>query len=403
MSQNRRDFIKNTMLASAGTLFVPQFLQAMRLDASLAKGAKRLVVIQLSGGNDGLNTVIPYRNDLYYKARPVIGIQKNEVLKLDDELGLNPALTSLKSLYDDGLLTILNGVGYPNPNRSHFRSMDIWHTASASNEYLSTGWLGRYLDSECMDCQRPYHAIEADDTLSLAMKGKALNGIAVTDPRKLYRSTRGGHLDALANFAEQSKVHEHDTELGYLYKTFMEAQSSAEYIWEQSKIYQTKANYPQNGLARNLKMIAELIGSGIDTQVFYASLSGFDTHANQKGRQTNLLKTWGESLKAFTDDLKQNGLLKDTVIVTFSEFGRRVKENASRGTDHGTANSVFVVGEKMKKQGIYNPIPSLSDLDKGDLKYNLDFRRIYATLLKNWLKADDTAILGESFDLLKLV
>jgi len=403
MSQNRRDFIKNSLLASAGTLLVPQFLQAMHHQSSTGFKGKRLVIIQLSGGNDGLNTVIPYENDLYYNARPILGIPKNEVITLDHELGLNPSLMPLRELYDQGLLTILNGVGYPNPNRSHFRSMDIWQTGSAADEYLKTGWIGRYLDAACHDCQKPYHAIEADDTLSLALKGNALKGIAVKNPRMLYRSTRGGHLDALNQYAKQHNLHEQENDVGYLYKTLMETQSSAEYIWEQSKIYKTSVDYPQNGFAKNLKMIAELIGSGIETQVFYASMSGFDTHANQKGAQGNLLKQWAESLKAFTRDLKQSGALKDTLIVTFSEFGRRVKENASRGTDHGTANSVFVVGEGLKKQGIYNSLPSLNDLDNGDLKYNLDFRRLYATILRNWLKTNDKAILGESFDLLNLV
>ncbi len=403
MKNDRRNFLKHTALASAGTLFVPQFLQAMQWDTSLKKGYKRIVMIQLSGGNDGLNTVIPYRNDAYYQARPVLGIPKNEVLPIADELGFHPALAPLRPLYDEGMLTVLNGVGYPNPDRSHFRSMDIWHTASESNEYLSTGWIGRFLDAECETCQKPYHAIEVDDTLSLALKGSQVNGIAVTDPRKLYRSTRGGHLDALHDFAEQTHLHEKEHELGYLYKTLVEAQSSASYIWEQSRIFQSKADYPQNRFAQNLKMIAELMGSGIDTPIFYASLTGFDTHANQKMRQATLLETWATALATFALDLKKQDLLKDTLVVTFSEFGRRVQENASRGTDHGTANVVFVVGDKLKKAGFFNPLPSLTNLDNGDLKYQLDFRRLYATMLSKWLKADDAQILGQHFQPLNFV
>jgi len=401
MNTKRRNFLKNTAFASAGTLLVPQFLQALSNNqAGAIQGIKRVIIIQLSGGNDGLNTVIPYRNDLYYKARPVLGIPSSEVLKLTDEIGLNPALAPLQDLYDNGLLSIINGVGYPNPDRSHFRSMDIWQTASAATEYLDTGWIGRYLDAAS---QKPYHAIEADDTLSLALKGKAMNGMAVTNPQKLYRSAKGGHLEKLSKYAERQHIHEHNNNLGYLYKTLMDTQSSAEYIWEHAKVYRSNVDYPQNAFAKHLKMIAELIGSGIDTPIFYASLSGFDTHANQKGQQGNLLGTWADSLKALTKDLQQNGSFKDTLIVTFSEFGRRVKENASRGTDHGTANVVFVVGEQLKKQGIYNAIPSLSNLDNGDLKHTLDFRRLYATILRKWLHADDQAILGQSFDELDLV
>ncbi|MCY7359850.1 MAG: twin-arginine translocation pathway signal, partial [Rudanella sp.] len=195
---NRRDFLQKSSLTTAGSLLIPNFLKAYELNRMglPANSQKIVVVVQLSGGNDGLNTIVPFQNDIYYRERPTIAIRPSTVLKLTDELGLNPALEPLRALYDDGQMTLINNVGYPNPDRSHFRSMDIWHTASDSNQYLSTGWVGRYLDAQCAG--KPanrkgvaYRALEVDDTLSLSMKGAEINGLAVLDPKKLFNQTRG--------------------------------------------------------------------------------------------------------------------------------------------------------------------------------------------------------------------
>lgn len=389
----RRNFIKSSALASTA-MMVPSFLKSFPgYQALSSRSGKILVVVQLSGGNDGLNTIIPYENDLYYQNRPALGIPKAEVLTLSDQLGFNPAMEALRTLYDDGLMTIINSVGYPNPDRSHFRSMDIWHTASSSSEYLSTGWLGRYLDNQCHGCELPYHAIEVDDSLSLALKGREKNGFAVSNPKQLQRTAGNKLLKAIA---QQQKHHEEEN-VAYLYKTMIDTQSSADYLFQQSKVYQSKEEYPKTAFGKNLKQIAELITADTDTKVYYVSLTGFDTHANQKNQQARLLKQYAEGMKAFVADLKKNGLMNDTLIMTFSEFGRRVKQNASGGTDHGTANNLFLIGGQLHQPGFYNEAPNLLDLDKGDLKYQIDFRNVYATILDKWLDTNARDVLGSSF------
>lgn len=394
----RRKFLKQTSLASS-LFFVPSFVKAFEQVASRNLGYKRLVIIQLSGGNDGLNTVIPYRNDLYYKLRPTLAINKNEVLKLDDEVGLHASLSPLKHLYDNGNLSIINNVGYPNPIRSHFRSMDIWQTASDSDKYFQSGWIGRYLDSFGKE---PYSAIEIDESLSLVMKGETMNAIATQNANSLYNLSKDPYLKNILKHQNETHLSEHN--LGYLYKSMIAAQSSAKYIYETSKTVSSTLDYPRNAFGKQLKTTAQFINSGIETKVFYASLSGFDTHARQLATQNRLLSNYADSMKVFVQDLKANNTFKDTLILTFSEFGRRVKQNASAGTDHGTANNVFIIGDALKKQGLYNNLGSLSDLDSnGDLKFEIDFRRIYATILNKWLEVDDKTVLKNSFNQLSFI
>ena len=396
----RRNFLKQSALASTA-MMIPAFLNDIAFGQLMARrSGKVLVVVQFSGGNDGLNTIVPYQNDLYYQNRPSLAIPKTEVLKVSSDLGFNPALQALQGLYDEGVMSIVNSVGYPNPDRSHFRSMDIWHTASESTEYLNSGWLGRYLDSNCQGCASPYHAIELDDTLSLALKGNQRRGFAMSDPAQLKRTTDNKILQAVGK--TPSSAH-HEENVAYLYKTLVETQSSADYLFEKSKVYRTTVTYPQSEFAKDLKMISQLITADTDTRIYYASLTGFDTHANQRNRQERLLQQYAEGMKAFVQDLKQNNLLNDVLIMTFSEFGRRVKQNASVGTDHGTANNLFLMGGNLKKAGFFNGPANLSDLDDGDLKYQVDFRDIYTTLLNRWLDAPAPQILGQSFKGIDLV
>ena len=397
---NRREFIKSSAFATAGTMLIPHFLKAHEQRIMGENNGKVLVVIQLSGGNDGLNTVIPYRNDIYYRERPTLGIERSKVLTLNDEIGLNPALQALRTMYDDGRVRILNNVGYPNPDRSHFRSMDIWQSASAADQYLNTGWLGRYLDSTCSSCKvKAHHMLEIDDTLSLALKGEANNGLAMTDPQKLYRQTRNGMVNKISKTADQH-ASEHN-QVSYLYKTLADTTSSADYLIEKGGSKSSNSEYPKNEFGRSLKTISELITSGIDTSVYYASISGFDTHAGQRNQQDRLLREYAESVSAFMNDLKSRGQLDRTMVLTFSEFGRRVKQNGSNGTDHGTANNVFLLGGPPRSSLVYNEAPALTDLDGGDLRYSIDFRDIYASLLRDWLGADDKLVLGNSFAGLK--
>ena len=395
MPATRRDFLKGSVLASS-LLFVPKFLHALdrqNVQKLSSSNGRRLVVVQLGGGNDGLNTVIPYENDLYYNARPTLGIRpQSGILTLDKGLGFNPRMTGLKNLFDQGQLAVLNSVGYPNPDRSHFRSMDIWQSASAADQYVGTGWLGRYLDASCAGGQLPYDALEVDDTLSLAMKGAQRKGLAVKNPAKLHQIT---HNQFIAQVGKEPGAG--SSELDYLYKTLAETTSSADYLYETAKVYQSKTAYPNTEFGQNLRTTAELINSGIESRVFYVSLAGFDTHVRQQQQQGKLLTNLSAGLSAFTADLQQAGNLNNTLVMTFSEFGRRVDQNASNGTDHGTANNVLLLGGALKTPGIVNDAPNLADLDQGDLKYQLDFRSVYATVLRDWLGADDTAILGSEF------
>lgn len=393
----RRDFLKQTTFAS-GTFFVPQFLKAFEQIPAKTFGNKKVVIIQLKGGNDGLNTIVPFRNDIYYQQRKNIAIKQNNLLKISDEIGLHKSLQPLQNLYDKGFLSIVNNVGYPNPNLSHFRSTDIWQTASDSNQYLQNGWVGRYLDYTNAN---PTKAIEVDESLSLLLKGKTKNGLAVTDSKTLYNSLKEPFFKEVLS---QQEAHLNEHNLGYLYNTMIAAKSSSKYIYEKNKVVKASNNYPKNVFGKQLKAISQFINSGLETQVYYAGLTGFDTHVNQENKQARLLETYAESMNVFVEDLQKNNSFDDVLILTFSEFGRRVKQNESNGTDHGTANNVFIMGKNLKKQGLYNNLPNLSDLDaNGNLKHEIDFREIYATILDKWLQVDDTAILNKSFSKLKFV
>ncbi|HVT86680.1 MAG TPA: DUF1501 domain-containing protein, partial [Chitinophagaceae bacterium] len=334
------------------------------------------------------------------KARPKLGIEKSKALLLNDEVGLHPALTGFRDLFDDGSLGIMNAVGYPNPDRSHFRSMDIWQTATDSNQYLTTGWIGRYLDAQCQGCDKPTQAIEIDDVLSLAMKGEHIKGIALKDPKRLYGTSNEKFFrDVLKNHAATTN----EEPVDYLYKTMAETLSSADYIFKQSQMHPTSADYPKTELGNSLKTIASLIYSDINTKVYYVSLGSFDTHVNQEAQQQRLFTEMNDAVEAFVKDLKSNNRFNDVMLFTFSEFGRRVEQNASGGTDHGTANSMFLISGGLNKKGLLNELPSLSDLDEGDLKYKVDFKDVYATMLNKWLGADDTAILNKKHSYLDFI
>lgn len=393
----RKEFLQLGTLATA-SMMMPKFLKAFEKPMMVPPGNKVVVVIQFSGGNDGLNTVIPVRNDIYYRERPVLGIGKDKSLLLTEDVGLNPALEAFKGLYDNGSLAILNNVGYPNPDRSHFRSMDIWQSASESNVYIQTGWLGRYLDAQCKGCDKPTQAMELDDILSMALKGEENKGLAFKDPKKLYNISNGRFIkDVNADHTSSEET------IDYLYKTMSATLSSANYIYEQSRVHPTSQTYPNTELGKDLKTIASLIFSDINTKVYYVSLGSFDTHVNQENQQKRLFTELSDAVKAFTTDLKNNGRFDDVLMMTFSEFGRRVSQNASNGTDHGTANNMFFISGGLKEKGILNDMPNLADLNQGDLKHNVDFKAVYATVLNKWLAADDKLILGNNYSYLNFI
>lgn len=392
----RSDFLKLSGLVT-GSLLVPGFLQAFTGKQNLFQG-KRLVFIQLSGGNDGLNTLVPFRNDIYYKLRPKLALPADKILKINDESGFHPAMDAFRRLFDQGMMSIFNGVGYPNPDRSHFRSTDIWHTASDSNEFLNTGWIGRLLDADCQGSQNPWFALEVDDTLSLAMKGLHRSGFAMKDPARLKSVIQDPMLAEMAK-AEAST----NAEQAFLYKTLRETRSAAEYLIEKSSAKPSSKNYPQHELGNSLRQIASLIAAGMESGIYYTGISGFDTHVRQAESQQRLLGILSDSVGRFAEDLQSSGEWSNTVVVIFSEFGRRVKQNASNGTDHGTANNVYVLGGNLKNPGMRNPLVSLSDLDDHDLKHTMDFRELYASLLDQTLLFDHEKVLGRKFNTWPLV
>ena len=380
--------------------FMPGIIKGNALHTIARQGgAKKLVVVQLSGGNDGLNMAIPYRNDIYYSLRPKIAIESNTILKLTDEIGLNPELGGIHALFSEGKGCLLNNVGYPNPDHSHFRSMDIWQSASGSDKYLQSGWIGRYLDEVCETNCHSYNALEVDDTLSLALKGERVKGLAVKQPDQFFNAAGNKFLANLHAADHQAK----NEALEYLYRTLSETESSIGYLKQQNKKSYTSTDYPQGEFANKLKKIAQFIAADSDIMVYYVSLTGFDTHVNQIVRQNKLLGELSDGIAAFMKDLKSSGKSEDVLVMTFSEFGRRVKQNASGGTDHGTANNIMLFSGDLKKPGVFNEVPNLESLAEGDLQYSLDFRSVYATILRKWLHADDRMILGSTFDMLSFV
>lgn len=437
----RRDFLRTTLLGGALTWTVPSFVaQTFTALHAAADGALTqvttgkdgpiLVLIQLAGGNDGLNAVVPYTNDFYYKARPTIGIPKDQVLTLNDSLGLNPGMAGFKSLYDAGHLSIVNGVGYPNPNRSHFRATEIWQTASDEDKYLTDGWLGRYFDNACQGCD-PTVAINIGPRLPQAFASHSPMGISLENPNSYRFMGAGIHddeemvyrnmfapdpNDVFGNAAGNSgasvsmvsgtiTLQNGQSALDFLERTSMDAQVSSDKIRAiAAKAPQGNSTYPKTGLGNNLQLIARFIAGGLPTRIFYVSQGGYDTHTNQRGGQDTRLRELADAVKAFTDDLTAMGAFDRVMIMTFSEFGRRVAQNASGGTDHGAAAPMFLVGPKMKA-GLLGAEPSLDpkDLKDGDIQFNTDFRSVYASILESWLKTPSVPILGRQFPTLPIL
>jgi uncharacterized protein (DUF1501 family) len=408
-SYSRKDFLRLAGLASA-SMMLPNFLrgngqQAQSLVNRLLlqrTNGKRLVVVQLSGGNDGLNTIIPFADDLYHSNREGIGLKAAEVLRIDDHFGFHPNLQGLSALYHDGHFAFLNSVGYPNPNRSHFRSMDIWQTASDENKYLATGWVGRWLDASCPGQDiKPHLALEVDETLSLALKGEQCNGLAMRNIGRLERIRNDALMQNIAAGWKPHGEDHHNVE--YLHKTLVEVSKSADYLHEHLDKSKAKALYPMHAFGKQMKLIADLVLSDCETAIYYVSLPGFDTHAGQRTQQDKMLKIYGDAMKAFADDLKAAGQWDSTLVMTFSEFGRRVKQNASKGTDHGTANVLMLAGGSLRKKGALNEAPDLKNLDDGDLIFKVDFRQVYATILQSWLTTDPEIVLGRKFGQLDFI
>jgi uncharacterized protein (DUF1501 family) len=436
--KTRREFLRTTMLGTALSWTVPAFLartfssmQASAADSATQVATGRdstiLVILQMAGGNDGLNTVAPFANDHYQKARPKLRLKADEVLKVNDEVGFHPGLAGFKELFDGGNLAVIQGIGYPNPNRSHFRSTEIWQTASDSQKFERYGWLGRYFDNACAGSD-PTVGVNIGRQMPQAFAAKHPLGVSLENPEsyRFLSSEKGKRNEMSLSEKSYRKLNEDDSEpmmsgaeansgdsigeihgavkhsgspLDFLERTAMDAQVSSDKIRAISSRVQNQATYPSSQLGTSLKMVARLIGGGLPTRVFYVSQGGYDTHTNQAQAQQRLLKDLGDSMKSFTEDLKAQGNFPRVAIMTFSEFGRRVAENANNGTDHGAAAPMFVVGSKVKA-GLLGKYPSLApgDLLNGDIKYNVDFRTVYAGILESWLKTPSAPVLGRKFE-----
>jgi len=367
-----------------------------------------LVVIQLAGGNDGLNTVIPYGSREYYTNRSQIAIGEPGSTKYNagaalsisgaDGYGLHPNLTGLLDLMENGQAAIVQGVGYPNPNRSHFTSTDIWHTGN--NSAQGYGWLGRYFDNTCNGQPNPKGSIAIGNRAPLALHGSTQKAVNF-ETEELFRwagSSSDASLDELydnINRQEKANNSKEDSQLDFLVRTSLDAQVSSDRI-RAAVSKQSLVRYPGGQLSQQLQLIASMIRADLPTRVYYASLGGFDTHANQLNSHANLMRQLGDTLNAFQQDLGKQGNTGKVLTMVFSEFGRRVAQNGSGGTDHGTAAPMFLIGDNVKA-GLLGKHPSLTKLDQGDLMYNTDFRQVYASVLEDWMGADSKEILGKRY------
>ncbi len=393
MYLSRRTFLQSTAVYSAMGM-APRFLtEAAAATIGGFKDDRVLVVIQLAGGNDGLSTLVPHTDDAYHNARPRLGLKKERLLKLTDDLAFNSKMAGLKGLYDGGDLAVIQGVGYPNPNRSHFRSTEIWQTASGSNQFLGTGWVGRYFDNNCSGTARPQVGLALTKERPQAFDSKKGHGIATENPDRFGWQPGKEDPDAFGRL-NYGKIG--PSTLDFLRHTAHNAMSSSEEVKAAAKLGKAKGTQPR-GAFPQLDTIASLIRGGLSTRVYFVKTGGYDTHANQTAAHDRLMENLSSALVRFQTQLKKDGTADRVATMVFSEFGRRVKENGSGGTDHGTAAPMFLMGKGVKA-GLYGDTPSLTDLDRGDLKFTTDFRGVYSSVLKDWLKVDPKTVLGKKFD-----
>ena len=387
---NRRNFMKN---ASAGFALGGFMTQAYgRAEAigplaatALSETDRILVIVRLDGGNDGLNTLVNVEHDAYYQARPTLAIPKDQALRLTDQQGLHPELTGFKELFDEGLMSAVQGVGYPNPNRSHFRSTDIWMTASDSNEFITHGWLGRYLETQLPDPSFiPEHplAIDIGPVLSLSLLGKnGATGMALRNPKQFFWLVDQGNK----NLDDNKIPTPAGFELDFIRKVNFESLQYSVQIREAAEKGINKVEYPSdNTLASQMAMIAQLINGGMQTKVYLVRQGGYDTHANQPTRHSDLMRDLNGAVISFQRDLQALGLDKQVLVMTISEFGRRTKENGSSGTDHGTSAPIFLFGPQVQS-GVHGNMPNFEEVDRrGYVFHEYHFRQVYASILNEW-------------------
>jgi uncharacterized protein (DUF1501 family) len=412
MDATRRDFLRlglgsATLLACGNRVpgFLARSASALAAGTEQARDGNVLVVVQLEGGNDGLNTIVPYKDPEYMKHRPKLGLAREPVHKINDRIAFHPGLAGFAKLLDNRQLAVVQSVGYPNPNRSHFESMAIWHTARLNPRTDTPGWLAHSLDE-----RRPGRATDApalhisDALLPDALAGGQRHVPSLVSlehfrrrlgvPESAGAAQQRTALDQLAarNDGQPGSL------LQFIERSTLITYTSSARLEEMLKGKTAAGGYPDfYTLAQRLRLIALLIKAGMSTSIYYTGISGFDTHANQLGTHLDLMQHLGSSLQAFLDDLTKSGHAKRVLVLVFSEFGRRLTENASVGTDHGTAAPVFLLGGAVQP-GVHGPYPNLQDLDAGgDPKHAIDFRQVYATILDRWLGCPSAAVLGEAF------
>jgi len=406
MAMNRRDFIQRSVvtpgvvsLAGAAPAF---FTQAGALAAENNANESILVVVQLSGGNDGLNTVVPYADSTYRKSRPKLGVPKSDVLTINKQMGWHPAARGAADLLEQGKMAVVQGIGYENPNRSHFESMDIWHTCDRKDARRPEGWLGRYLDQATPE-QRDSPAMHlGEKKLPLALAAANVRAASVKSIDQ-FRLRTGNDTKLKSNVEKMASAKRTQSGglLGFVQTSTEAALSASERVEKAKKGYKTNVDYPKTRLAGRLKTIAQLIDAQLPTRVYYVEVDGFDTHSRQAPAHRALLSEFFGGLAAFVNDLIQHGHGERVLTMCFSEFGRRVQENASEGTDHGAAGPLFLAGPV--KPGVHGPNPNLDKLFQGDLKYSIDFRRVYSTVLENWFGAESKEILGGDYQTMPLL
>jgi uncharacterized protein (DUF1501 family) len=392
---SRRDFLQSSsLLALAPT--VPGFLAQTARATTSQRDGRVLVVVQLDGGNDGINTVVPFSDPGYARHRKALRLPKERVVKVNDKVGLHPQMGDFGKLLESGRLAIVQGVGYPNPSRSHFRSMAIWHTARLGpEEHTGLGWLGQALDAP----QRsgPAAMLIGAGVPPVAIRGRRAATSALERPEEFALDAGADPRRAIA------KDEPSDDLSAFVRRSVLDAYGTADRLARVAKAKEAGARYPGTGLGERLRLIARLLEVGLGTRVYYTTQGGYDTHSSQVFQHSNLLWTLSSAVRAFLDDLASAKLADRVAILIFSEFGRTVRENGSAGTDHGTAGPVFLAGPKVKA-GLVGQTPTLVDLDPqhGDLRVGLDFRRIYAAILEDWLGLPSKQGLGGAYERLPL-
>lgn len=401
--QSRRDFLKTTVGAMAATPMLPHLL----LNSTLARAAQSsttsgpiLVIVQLQGGNDGLNTIVPYGSGTYYQDRPTINVPAKTVLPIDNTVGFNPNLKGIKALYDQGKVAVVQGVGYPNPSLSHFQGTSIWETADPTGQ-ATTGWLGRYMDAELAGEDNPLSAVAIGATLPQTLLSQRAPVTSIESVKTYRFLVERSNAQTILQAYQRIYSRDEATAPAYLNLIRAAGRATEQGVADLQAVstkYTPTVKYPQNQLGTELQLVAQIISAGLGTRIFHVTLGGFDDHVAEVYTHARLSQYFNDAVSAFYQDLTAQGKADDVMIMTFSEFGRRVKENAGRGTDHGTAAPLFLIGNKVKG-GLYGQDPILSTLDaNGDLIFAVDFRSVYGTVLDGWLNASSQAILGGSYE-----